>query len=174
MVQVFYGDGALCVRKAVADSEAADISGDYNIYDTQDTLTVDGLDDKAMTAPSPDFPTSLLPGGSILSPFRCLLAAFAALAEALPSSPRSCEAAAQRAAPNRRRSPPPCPSPRRAPPIGASWRRSLAPSRVRPPGNGKASSAASHKNSPPAYAGGLLRKFKPSRSSTRTTPAAAP
>ena len=115
------GDGALYVRKAVTGSEAADISGDYNTYDTQDTLTVDGLDDKAMTAPSPDFPTSLLPGGSILSPFRCLLAAFAALAEALPSFPRSCEAAAQRAAPNRRRSPPPCPSPRRAPPILPSW-----------------------------------------------------
>ena len=87
MIQVLYGDGALCVRKAVTGSEAADIRGDYNTYDTQDTLTVDGLDDKAMTAPSPDFPTSLLPGGSILSPFRCLLAAFAALAEALPAPP---------------------------------------------------------------------------------------
>ena len=44
MIQVYYGDGALCVRKAIADSESADISGDYTTYDTQDTLTVDGLD----------------------------------------------------------------------------------------------------------------------------------
>lgn len=64
------GDGALYVRKAVTGSEAADISGDYNTYDTQDTLTVDGLDDKAMTAPSPDFPTLLLPGGSMATPHK--------------------------------------------------------------------------------------------------------
>lgn len=43
MLQAHYG-GALCVRKAVSDGESADISGDHTSYDTQGTLTVDGLD----------------------------------------------------------------------------------------------------------------------------------
>lgn len=40
MIEVIYGDNAACIRKGMG---SRDISGDYNEYDEENTVTVDGL-----------------------------------------------------------------------------------------------------------------------------------